>query len=522
MILEKFYTNKYDNDIVIERGHNQVSMKELKEYICAVKKTYLESNIQNVVICCDDGFDFIVNFFASVFAHKTIYLITDKNRLKMLNFNYILAKENIASEYEKLNSINDVFGEINPQEVNINFFTSGSSGKPKNVTKNLTNMDEETHIILNLFKFINNLVFYSTTTMAHMFGIVFQFIIPFSAGYVINTDRIEYPEQITTSKPYVLISTPSFLEKMAKYNINFSSPPYIIFSAGDKLNSKIKNFFNKNSLVVDIYGSTESGTIAYRTNTEYFNILENVSVSQNNNSCLIVNSNFFNGKNLQMEDKVRLLSDEKFILLGRNDRIVKIREKRISLPEIENILNKHKDVCDAYCFKYENDLVCAIVTDNKELNSKELKTYLSDYSEITPKRWRFLDEIPKTSNGKINREKLEHIFGLNLSYPFILHRKKTEESVELKLLFKGNSNFFRGHFDVMPVLPGVVQLFYANWFANDVFNIKLPNKEAKRIKYSNIIKPDEELILKLTNKDNSVEFTYSGDDKVYSSGIFVK
>ena len=89
-------------------------------------------------------------------------------------------------------------------------------------------------------------------------------------------------------------------------------------------------------------------------------------------------------------------------------------------------------------------------------------------------------------------------------------------------MFKANSNFFRGHFDVMPVLPGVVQLFYANWFADEVFNIKLSNIEAKRIKFSNIIKPDEELILKLTNKDNSVEFTYLGDDKIYSSGIFVK
>ena len=37
--------------------------------------------------------EFIVNFFAGVFSHKNLYLITDKNRIKELNFEYILPQE---------------------------------------------------------------------------------------------------------------------------------------------------------------------------------------------------------------------------------------------------------------------------------------------------------------------------------------------------------------------------------------------------------------------------------------------
>ncbi len=522
MILEKFYTDKYDNETVIEHGKKLISMRELKEYVHSVQNIFSRTDIPNVVITGRDGLDFIVNFFAAIFCGKKIYLLTDKNRIKTLNFNYIPEQTNNTSVLKEYSTPQAGFKKINPEEVLVNFYTSGSTGEPKTIVKNLTNMEEEAVEILSMFNFIEDLVFYSTTTMTHMFGIVFHFVIPFSAGYIVNTERIEYPEQIQTSKPYVLISTPSFLEKMAKYDIKFSSAPYKIFTAGDKLSTKIRDFFNKTSEIIDIYGSTESSTIGYRTNTKYFNKLESVKISQNSNGCLIVNSKFFIGKELYMEDKIEKLTDKQFYLLGRNDRIVKVREKRISLPEIENILNNHKDVIESYCFKYENNLVCAIVTDNKNLTPKDLKEYVSEYSEITPKRWRFLDELPKNQRGKIDKNKLEKIFGLNLSYPLVTGRKKIGESFEIKLMFKANSNFFRGHFDVMPVLPGVVQLFYANWFADEVFNIKLSNIEAKRIKFSNIIKPDEELILKLTNKDNSVEFTYLGDDKIYSSGIFVK
>ena len=42
-----------------------------------------------------------------------------------------------------------------------------------------------------------------------------------------------------------------------------------------------------------------------------------------------------------------------------------------------------------------------------------------------------------------------------------------------------------------------------------------------KIKFSSIIKADEQVMLKLTKKESSVEFTYMADDKVCSSGIFV-
>ena len=111
---------------------------------------------------------------------------------------------------------------------------------------------------------------------------------------------------------------------------------------------------------------------------------------------------------------------------------------------------------------------------------------------------------------------------MNLSLPFVVSRNISENSAEIELVFKHNCNFFKGHFDAMPILPGVVQLYYARFFIEDVFGIELGFSEVKKVKFSNIISPDIQVTLVLKNKENSVEYTYLADDKIFSSGIFIK
>lgn len=106
--------------------------------------------------------------------------------------------------------------------------------------------------------------------------------------------------------------------------------------------------------------------------------------------------------------------------------------------------------------------------------------------------------------------------------PYVFSRRADSSGAEIELLFRRNSNFLRGHFDITPVLPGVVQLYYARFFAEDVFGIELPYDEVKKVKFSNIMKPEIKITLKLINKEKSVEFTYLADDSIFSSGIFVK
>lgn len=514
MILEKFFTNEYDNELLFI--NEDVTFGEFKDYVYGQTKVLEQSSATTVVLLCEKYFDFAVNFFAAIFAKKKIILVTDKNRLSLLQDEYVLPELPEKCKWKNFAC------DINAQDVMVNLFTSGSTGTPKLMGKTLYNLEQEARTTIDEFNFPKNSLICSTTLSSHSYGIAFNFILPFYAGFKIAQTKIDFPEQFPNNGNYVLISTPSFVEKLVKYDYEFQNPPEVIFLAGAKLEDKVFNYLSKFSNVIDIYGSTETGNIAYKQGGSVFTVLKNVEISTDDENKIIVKSDFFPEREIVLNDIIKMLESRKFQLKKRTDRIVKIQEKRISLNEIENLLKNFPNVDDVCCFQDGDRISCAIVTKKYDLNSVELKKYLANYIEILPKKWRFLDEIPHNATGKIDYEKLKRFFNLNLSLPFVIERKVENGSCQIKMIFKKSSNFFNGHFDVKPIVPGVVQLFYAKFFAEDVFGVKMSDCNLKKVKFSNIINPDEVFTLKLFNKENSVEMTYMSDDKVFSSGIFLK
>ena len=513
MILEKFFTDKYDDWTVFVNP--DMTFGEFKRYVAGQTKEFEKSEKENVVLLCENYFDFAVNFFAAVFARKNIHLLTDRTRLSLLDFEYILPGAPEACE--------GVFdGVFDAAKIQVNLFTSGSTGVPKNIMKTLYNSEAEAQSVIDEFKLDDDYIIASTTSSAHSFGMTFNFILPFLGGFKINRKKVEFPEHLNIKGKYILISTPSFMEKLAKYDFEFEYSPEKIFLAGAKMKPELYDYYSRFTEVVDIYGSTETGDIGWKQGGDIFNVFAAVEVDAADDNRIIVKSEFFPSGEIVLNDLIEKLSENKFILKKRSDRIVKIQEKRISLDEMENNLKKHTSVKDCRCFVCDDKFCCAVVTDDVEIQASALRHFLLQFSEIVPKKWRILDEIPRNMSGKIDTMKLRKLFGVNLSYPFIFSRQTDASQADLELLFRKNSNFFNGHFDGMPVLPGVVQLYYAKFFAEDVFGLQLQNNEFKRVKFSNIMQPDTRFRLKLLNKEKSVEFTYMADDKVYSSGIFVK
>lgn len=515
MILEKFFTNKYDNDeIFVEKN---VKFSEFKDYVFYQKNEFEKSEIADVALLCENYFDFAVNFFAAIFAKKNIYLLTDKSRLNLLDFSYIKPEN-----FDKKMSWKSFKNDYNSKEIMINFFTSGSSGIPKLIGKTLYNLEVEAQSALDEFNLKKDLLVVSTTLSSHSYGIAFNFILPFYSGMKIFQTRIEFPEQLPKSSNYIFISTPSFVEKFEKYDYKFENPPEKVFLAGAKTEEKIYKYFNKFSKVIDIYGSTETGNIAYKNDGEIFTVLEGVCVEKNEEGKIVVKSDFFPEKEIILNDIIEKFSDKKFILKKRTDRIVKVQEKRISLTEIENISKNFSHVKDACCFKYEDVLACAIVVDDENFDIKLLKKYLSDFVEIVPKKWRILSEIPKNISGKIDYEKLKFFFGLNLTLPYIFEKNLDVNVAKIVLKFRKNSNFLKGHFDIKPIVPGVVQLYFAKYFIQEIFKKNLPTNNVKKLKFSNIINPEEKVTLRIIETEKSFEISYLSDDKIYSSCIFEK
>jgi acyl carrier protein len=112
-------------------------------------------------------------------------------------------------------------------------------------------------------------------------------------------------------------------------------------------------------------------------------------------------------------DRARWLSDGNLDFLGRLDFQVKVRGYRIELGEIESVLERHPEVRKAVVVDRtdssgENRLIAYVVVDRKDDLIPELRKYLQqklpDY--MLPSAFIVLDELPLTSNGKVDRKAL--------------------------------------------------------------------------------------------------------------------
>lgn len=118
------------------------------------------------------------------------------------------------------------------------------------------------------------------------------------------------------------------------------------------------------------------------------------------------------GRLYKTGDFGRVCSNGDMEFLGRRDFQVKINGHRIELSEIENVLNKYKDISNVVVSVVKNglnvDSICAFYVSPTEYTEEELTEYVSKYviNYMIPKYYVKVDSIPLTSNGKVNRKAL--------------------------------------------------------------------------------------------------------------------
>ena len=486
---------------------------------------YLKQQEQSKVLIKQEWF--LELFFASIFASKEIYLQAGASNQLPKSSDFIDIYDNID---EILNgrdfSKNNYDKTVDTDKIFLNFCTSGSTSTPKIVRKTLTNMFVEAKEILEEHNIEKDLTFYTTTQFPHLFGTTFAFFVPIVNGNTICTKQIKYPEQID-EKEFVFVSTPAFLSRIEKYDNPTEYNPQLIITAGAKLEEKVYNYYKSKSRILEIYGSTETGVIAYKHKFEdKLKLFKNVSLEQTDNDKIKVSSNFFNENYLIINDKVKIHKDRSIEFLDRSDRVLKINEKRINAIEIENNINENKFVKESYCFKHNEALVALVVLTKTTTNIQDvlfqLKKNLKTCTDLTVQKWRFLPEIPKTSTGKIDKIKLGKIMDLSLTFPIVKDIEQMGNSCNITLNFPSYANYFRGHFPKFPILPGVVQVYFAHFLAEFYFDIFLNFNEMKKIKFSKLIYPNSDITLSLTNEQDNVKFVYLKEEEILSSGIIKK
>ncbi|TVL80969.1 AMP-binding protein [Brachyspira hyodysenteriae] len=436
-----FYSLKDSEDIFLIHKENKNFIK-YKEFVSDIVRSleYISKFEEDTItVFIENAYRFIVIITAGFILKKRVNVLNNNSPkyVESIIDNtmvYISDTENSALNLDEVfeSSCNDKWFDvlketIIDENVYVNFYTSGSTGYPKLIEKTLKQFEAEATKIVNQFtENIKDSLFLYTVPHYHSYGFVFAVLVPFMLEAKCINNRINYLETVNNFADYekiTIVTTPAFLKRIDKSSLKIKSKWYLFSSTGmleEKVNDLCKEIFGTD--VTEIYGSTEAGAMAYRRRSEnqLWTRLSVVKLKVDENGSIECCSGY-TGENvwIHVGDVVNMKNEDEFELLGREDSIVKIEGKRISVQQIDRqiLMDKHfKDSYTIYCKSDKREyIVSFIVMNNKNRNSEDMKKYVIDYLKgyfetvVLPKKIYFIDAIPRSEIGKIDRKALDLI-----------------------------------------------------------------------------------------------------------------
>ncbi|WP_348797044.1 AMP-binding protein [Flavobacterium adhaerens] len=159
--------------------------------------------------------------------------------------------------------------------------------------------------------------------------------------------------------------------------------------------------------IYETYGMTETIThiAAKKIGKEAFTTLPNVSVSTNENQCLVIEAKKIREEKIVTNDIVQLISDKEFIWLGRFDNVINSGGIKIMPEQVENKLSTL--IPRRYFIAGESDDVLGekvvLFVEGEALDiDKAIFDVLDKYEK--PKKIVFIPKFKETATGKFMRE----------------------------------------------------------------------------------------------------------------------
>ena len=539
----------------------QISGEQYQRDVCLYIDTFLNISAQTIALYIPhDVYLFYVLFRAAMLSKKDVILLSllTDNHLEALQglTDTIVTDQNISFSriscihpMKNPNKMIDTHADLSKRT--IYFFTSGSTGKPKCIKKPISCLLYEVmmHNDMQRQNIEQNPVVLASIAPYHMYGMLWRLLFSIYSGLTQDLDTIFYPEELidkqTLYQKIIFMTTPSFMGEISLYPKPqiFKQNCVTIFSSGSllkgELSQKIKELLG--AAPFEIYGSTETGGVAYRKQdqTDLWTVFPKVDIEVDEQSCLAASSLFSVQSPYVLGDSVTLTAPRQFILNGRIDRIVKIAEKKLSLAEIEDYLNLWEYVKSSYFITYENEqrtclavLVCLtdkgkdyVLNHSRSSFILEMRSYLRQAYEsaFLPKKVRIVEKIPTNSQGKILKSEVLSLIHSKLQEPIVLNLEHNQNHLSADFYFDDTLEYFKGHFPHFPILPGVIQLHFAFYFMKLYFDAEFKNFNIHKLKFSSLIVPNKLIHFTLSKlSDDEYSFLFGTEEKTYSSGKIVK
>jgi acyl-coenzyme A synthetase/AMP-(fatty) acid ligase len=320
-------------------------------------------------------------------------------------------------------------GVLTAENWEVVFCTSGTTGQPVLVKKHGRGLLAEAQELRLLFRLAPKMRVLTLVTPMHIYGFLHSFLLPWccecSVHMVDLSHGVGQPDIQDGSYIDLLVMVPATFsyaqrlsEKMIFGAMVTSGAPF-----GVDRTARLRSWVRRPAVIYEILGSTETGGVGYRRldlGEEAFTCFPGVHLCSVGEPGTRVESPYlWPGSSCVLPDFVQIIArtdGERFVHMGRSDRVFKYGGRRHSLEEIERNMQQLLKGGAVVCEFVVDDKVphgghlVAWVEGAPPVSTSALRhSYLEMFSGPVPQRIEVIDRLPRDSNGKIQSNLLRSI-----------------------------------------------------------------------------------------------------------------
>jgi acyl-coenzyme A synthetase/AMP-(fatty) acid ligase/3-hydroxymyristoyl/3-hydroxydecanoyl-(acyl carrier protein) dehydratase len=494
-----------------------------------------------------DGYDFACALYAAWHAGKTVYLPGDvqAETVARLNAEVDGWAGDVPGALQPAPDPASCGGALDRENTRLVLYTSGSSGEPEAIGKCLRQLDAEIVALQHSFshQMPAQACVWTTVSHQHIYGLLFYILWPLASGRCFVAERLDYPEQMARAlgaAPGALVASPAHLRRLSEALDWTAARQSVcaVFSSGGPLPPSAADDTQRllGRSPIEVFGSSETGGIAWRQRSDHgdhWQVFADVQWRLDRDVLELRSPKLADSGWWRSTDRVAPTASGGFSLLGREDRVVKIEEKRVSLSAIERHVQQSDWVHEVRALVYQGRVaVVAVLTPvglealaqrGKAFVNQGLRTLLVDAVEpvALPRRWRYPALLPVNAQGKTTEAALLELFRPLRPAAQWLQQSPAEALAALDI--RADLRVFDGHFLDAPLLPGVAQLDWAVAFGRECFPIAGDFLRVEVLKFQRPVLPGAqiELLLNWREATSTLAFTYRTGAVLHSSGRIV-
>jgi acyl-CoA synthetase (AMP-forming)/AMP-acid ligase II len=302
-------------------------------------------------------------------------------------------------------------------------FTSGSTGEPALVPKGFAHLDVEIRFLASLLDSPERVA--TLVPWCHILGFIVSFLLPLRLGGVCDLSAGISPRAVlqraAEGQLDLVVAVPAIYRVMIRLLEAGGLPPIAsacrFLCSGAPLPPTTRSRFTELSgrPIFDVYGSTEAGGVAFRSDDGPWIAQPHVEWRIAEQGQLEVRSPSVSavppGEYYRIGDLARP-ADPGFVIEGRADDVVKIGGRRVSLGEVQQVVDGCPGVQGAAVLakelRGELRLLAWVEPAGDTLDPDQVKTFvrarLADHK--VPRVVQVVDALPRTPAGKIDRREI--------------------------------------------------------------------------------------------------------------------